>query len=296
MDDAHVDAQGKWRDILIAFGVPARSLNGRHGPCPACGGKDRFRFDDREGKGTFFCSGCGAGDGYHLLQRVVGMAFKDAKQKISDIAGDIKITVRSKQMSDEQRRQMLREAWLATKPTAKGDVVDQYLISRNIDMDAFPGLRTGIVDGHPCMLAIVSNPAGKPISMHRTYLKADGSGKADIDTTRKLMPGSLEKGACIRLSDVGPVLGIAEGIETALAASCIHKIPVWSAINSTLLAQWTPPDGVGRIVVLGDNDAAFGGQAASYALAHRLACDGVDCDVRISPDLGSDWADIWRMA
>ncbi|MDI5829610.1 hypothetical protein MJN51_36035, partial [Salmonella enterica subsp. enterica serovar Kentucky] len=34
----------------------------RHAPCPACGGKDRFRFDDN-GRGSFICNQCGAGDG-----------------------------------------------------------------------------------------------------------------------------------------------------------------------------------------------------------------------------------------
>jgi hypothetical protein len=55
-----VDAQHRWLDILTALGVPAKFLRNWHGPCPMCGGKDRFRFDDKDGKGTFFCNGCGA--------------------------------------------------------------------------------------------------------------------------------------------------------------------------------------------------------------------------------------------
>ena len=35
-----------------SLGVPAKALTNRHGPCPICGGKDRFRFDDKGGRGT----------------------------------------------------------------------------------------------------------------------------------------------------------------------------------------------------------------------------------------------------
>ena len=38
-------AVGRWKSILPAFGVTPQQLTGKHGPCPLCGGKDRFRFD-----------------------------------------------------------------------------------------------------------------------------------------------------------------------------------------------------------------------------------------------------------
>ena len=40
--------QGRWRTILSEVGIPASALTGKNGPCPICGGKDRFRFDDKE--------------------------------------------------------------------------------------------------------------------------------------------------------------------------------------------------------------------------------------------------------
>ncbi len=63
-------ALGRWRGILPALGVPAKALSNRHGPCPMCGGKDRFRFDDKGGRGTWICSQCGAGDGIELVKRI----------------------------------------------------------------------------------------------------------------------------------------------------------------------------------------------------------------------------------
>ncbi|HBB1126168.1 TPA: hypothetical protein J0727_004813, partial [Escherichia coli] len=44
-------AIGRWPYILSALGIKVPSA-GHHGACPACGGKDRFRLDDKAGRGT----------------------------------------------------------------------------------------------------------------------------------------------------------------------------------------------------------------------------------------------------
>ena len=53
-------AKGKWKGILLTLGIPAEVLVPKHGPCPLCGGKDRFRWDNKEGQGTYICNSCGA--------------------------------------------------------------------------------------------------------------------------------------------------------------------------------------------------------------------------------------------
>jgi hypothetical protein len=60
-------SHGQWRSILPCLGIPATSLDGKHHPCPACGGKDRFRFTDRHGDGDYYCSGCDPGKGIGLV-------------------------------------------------------------------------------------------------------------------------------------------------------------------------------------------------------------------------------------
>ena len=60
-------AMGRWYGILISLGVDAGHLRNKKGPCPGCGGRDRFRWDDKDGRGTFYCGGGGdplAGDGF----------------------------------------------------------------------------------------------------------------------------------------------------------------------------------------------------------------------------------------
>jgi len=65
------EARGRWPSILhtLSLAVPSKPM--QHGPCPACGGKDRFRFDDKDGRGTWICSQCDphAGDGFQLIQK-----------------------------------------------------------------------------------------------------------------------------------------------------------------------------------------------------------------------------------
>lgn len=64
-------AQHRWSAILPSLGVTLPPTN-KHAPCPACGGTDRFRFDDQDGHGTFICSQGGhgnlAGDGFALIK------------------------------------------------------------------------------------------------------------------------------------------------------------------------------------------------------------------------------------
>jgi phage/plasmid primase-like uncharacterized protein len=80
-------ARGRWRsEIYPALGIAVRP-DKRHGPCPHCGGKDRFRCDDKDGRGTYFCNGCGAGDGFVLIQRMRGCDFPEALRIVATVLG-----------------------------------------------------------------------------------------------------------------------------------------------------------------------------------------------------------------
>lgn len=67
--DVTAATAGRWPEVLPMVGITV-PLNPRaQVPCPACGGKDRFRFDD-QGAGLHFCNQCGAGDGLDLVKKV----------------------------------------------------------------------------------------------------------------------------------------------------------------------------------------------------------------------------------
>ena len=80
-------AQHRWREILPLLGIDTTFLVNRHGPCPLCGGKDRFRFDDRDGSGSYYCSRCGAGTGVLMVRKKHGLNHKEACDKIDEIIG-----------------------------------------------------------------------------------------------------------------------------------------------------------------------------------------------------------------
>ena len=74
-------ARGRWPAILADLGIEPTALRNNHGPCPGCGGRDRFRFDDKDGRGTFICGQGGdpiAGDGFDLLCHTHGWTKTEA--------------------------------------------------------------------------------------------------------------------------------------------------------------------------------------------------------------------------
>jgi putative DNA primase/helicase len=143
------------------------------------------------------------------------------------------------------------------------------------------------------MIAMMTGPDSAPSILHRTYLTDDGH-KAPVKEPRLLMPGLIAKGSAIRLTPPGEVLGIAEGIESALSASALFGVPCWAAGNASLMAAWQPPAEARRIIVFGDNDASYAGQAVAYGLARRLGSDECVVEVQIPAEVGADWNDVHR--
>lgn len=294
-------ATGRWDYILAALGVDETFLRNKHGACPMCGGKDRFRYDNKAGRGTWICNQCGAGDGYKLLQMLHGWSFRVAAEEVRIAVGDSMAAEPVKSDDDEARKAAsIRKVWSETEPVESGDPVWKYL-NRRLGLDLVPAsLRyhpalayrhdDGSVTHHPAMVAAVTYPDGKGATLHRTYLTSDG-GKASVSAPKKLMPGKPLQSACIKLGGYSDVLGVAEGIETALAASRLFGVPVWSCVSSSLMETWERPSDVRRVIVFGDNDSKFGGQAAAYRIAHKLACAGIEAEVRIPETAGTDWAD-----
>lgn len=292
-------ARGKWRDILRTLGADAKFLTNKHGPCPFCGGSDRYRWDDKEGSGSFFCSQCGAGNGMEFLQRLKGWDFATAAREIDKIVGNVQAQPIRKPMQTKSQRRLCADLWNAASRITVGDPVSLYFEYRRIELpqnaDSLRFTTECPVPGESgrrmAMLAKVIRPDGESETIHRTFLTPQGR-KADMDEPRALMPGPVTAGSAIRLAMHGERLGIAEGIETALAASKRFGVPVWAAINAGLLAKWTPPAGVTDVIVFGDNDPKYGGAFAAYSLAHRLAArEGLSVEVRIPEQVGTDWAD-----
>ena len=297
--DVRQIAQGRWPSILAVLGMDERALSGKHGPCPMCGGRDRFRFDDRDQRGTYFCSGCGAGDGVALAMGITGLSFRDVAAEVERIAGTVRPSAAKPERSNEDKLAALRRAYRESKPIERGDEACRYLAGRGLALYDLPEsirLHPGMAyrdDGEvlgtfPAMLAIVTSPMGEAVSIHRTYLQ-DGR-KAPMSAPKKLMQGLPLSGAAIRLTPVSRTVGIAEGVETALAAAELFEVPTWSCISTSGIESFEPPAGVDHVIVFADNDENFAGQAAAYRAAHRLTLKGYEVEVIVPPTEG-DWLD-----
>lgn len=297
--DVRTVAAGRWRSILLSLGMDDKALSGKHCACPMCGGTNRFRFDDKDGRGTYICSGCGAGDGVKLAMGITGLSFKDAARQIERLAGVVQPTASKPERSDEDKLAALRRVWSASKPIQRGDEAALYLAGRGLklydlpeNIRVHPALRYQdgeTVGTYAAMLATVTAPDGRAVSLHRTYLQE--ARKAPVTAPKKLMQGLPLSGAAIRLTAVSQVLGIAEGVETALAASELFEIPVWSCISTAGIESFEPPAGVKEIVIFADNDENFAGQKSAFAAAHRLKLKGYEVEACIPPTVG-DWLDV----
>lgn len=291
MLDIYERANGRWFGILSALGVETRFLKNLHGPCPACGGTDRFRWDNKNGMGTFFCNNCGSGNGFTLLLKIKGWDFKYAAEQIETVIGKSTFEQPKRIMSDDEQRRAMQKRWNECVQVEPDSPVARYLF-RRVGIAIIPSTIRSAPD-RPAMVALMQAPDDRATMVHTTFLTEDGH-KANVTPVRKMMHASIAPGAAVRLGPVGEAMGVAEGIETALAASVISGMPCWAALNEGLMQKWEPPKSVKHIVVFGDNDRNYVGQSAAYMLARKISLrkNPPIVEVRI-PDLpGNDWNDV----
>jgi putative DNA primase/helicase len=301
-------AHGRWPSILgWLAGIKEDVLSGRRVACPICGGDDRFKFDNKEGRGTYYCNQCGAGDGMHLLTKVKGWTFHEAANEIDKLHA-MQPNIRaafSKANGDtiEARRAKLNALWDRGKSP---EMLKKYLVQQrgfNLDdisllpflwdlrgVEALPLYDGGVLLGkYPAMLAMVRNPQGRSVSLHRTWM-------TDDNTTRvkKLMPG-IENwlGGAIRLAPAGEHMVVGEGIETTLAGMELLGLPGWAAISADGLKAIKFPKEVRELTILADNDSSFTGQAAAFERARIAAKDGLSVTVQMAGKVGEDMYDVW---
>jgi putative DNA primase/helicase len=293
-------ARGRWHGILPAIGISEKFLKRKNGPCPMCGGKDRWRFTDIDGKGTWWCNNCKGGNGVALVMRFSGLPFTEAAQRIERVIGGVApADAPATERSDQHKRDALNALWKSGRSVRADDPVDRWLHSRGVGMQNYPKcLRAGMrirhsgppVSWHPTMLAMVTDTSGKPATIHKTYITTDGT-KAAVDKVRMFCAGSVPAGGAVRLTSPEPILGIAEGIETALAATKMFGIPTWAALSDWGVDKFEPPADTKRLMIFGDNDTHCAGQRAAYSAATRLSAR-LEVEVKIPEKSGTDWNDV----
>ena len=297
MIDLMAVSRNRWPEILGRLGIDTDLLNGRHSPCPMCGGKDRFRFTNHGGDGKYVCNQCGNGSGWDLAAEITGMSKADVAAEIKEMVGDIKPSkpVESDLSKNKARLEAMRAG---TDYGAEINAKTLYLRSRRLQNCKKIGFHPALeywdsgksLGKHPAMVCTFADKDGLPSTLHITYLTLDGQ-KALVPSAKKIMPPCRPTaGGAIRLTDIYSEMGIAEGIETALAVMKIFKIPCWAAATAGLLEKFEPPLQVKTLHIFADADESFTGQAAAFNLAKRLS-QGIKCRVHIPEKLGTDYAD-----
>ncbi|WP_270805861.1 primase-helicase zinc-binding domain-containing protein [Aeromonas sp. QDB62] len=297
-------AQGQWRDVLTANGISLPS--GRHhGACPICmAGKDRFRFDDKEGRGTFICNQCGAGDGLDLYKRATGQSMSEALHSLARYLG------LSGPMSAADHARIEKQRQKAAKAVGE----QQQMEARQRDAAAALAQRME-VEAVPCMAEQVPYLARKGFSgfvvdvLARDYdhhkagsllvvlFNIDGVTTCAeiidnkiIDNKRALAGGQkIGSAAYIEPFDGLPEnaahCGVVEGYATGLSVRALTGWPVFCGMSkagladAALIARYNCPKA--QIVICGDVGAERDAEEAAQAVGGLVSY----------PPSGGDWND-----
>src|SRR4051812_4371120 len=130
-------ARHRWREILPQLGIDSRFLVNKHGPCPLCGGRDRYRFDDRDGTGSYYCNQCGAGVGVILIRKLHGWDHATACSEIDKIIGVEREPTKPATTPETNDRERRAAAIARTIAAARSpEVVDAYLHRRGLTVSS----------------------------------------------------------------------------------------------------------------------------------------------------------------
>ncbi|MBJ6600333.1 toprim domain-containing protein [Enterobacter hormaechei] len=282
-------ACGHWPRILPALGV--KVIKNRHQACPVCGGSDRFRFDDKEGRGTWFCNQCGAGDGLKLVEKVFGMNTSEAAGKVNAVTGNLPpvapeviAAAEAETEADRKAAAALAVRLMEKTRTASGNA---YLT------------RKGFPDRECPVLSVMHKTGGVTFRAGDVVVPLyDDTGALvnlqliSSDGLKRTLKGGQVKGACHVIEgkkQAGKRLWIAEGYATALTVHHLTGETVMVALSSVnllslaSLARQKHP--TCQIVLAADRDLSGDGQSKAAAAAD--ACEGV---VALPPVFG-DWND-----
>ena len=201
-----------------------------------------------------------------------------------------------KRQEAAKRAAQARAIWQEAVPI-RGTIAETYLRGRGITCALPDTLRFHREAWHgptarrlPALVARVDGGAG--FAVHRTWLRADGTGKAPVDPP-KAMLGACAGGA-VRLACGQDALAVAEGIETALSLLCgplTGSVAVWAALSTSGMACLRLAAAPGKLIVATDRDDRGAGQAAGHKLAERAAALGWAVTMFPAPD-GRDWNDV----
>lgn len=282
-------ATHRWRDILGYLGIDVPERPRDHSACPACGGKDRFRFDDQDGRGTHFCNQCGAGDGLELVQKVKQCTSTEAAIMVADALGmalnsPMPVSTKPVKQPAQSGIPIANKVAELVAKTVSGE--SHYLLNKGLPSPSQALLSDG------SLLLVLQTMEG--VITGAQVIKPDG--------TKRLISGTIKKGSFIPVrlpptSSNEPVVTvlIAEGNATGVTVSLLSDGAVLAAIDEGNLIhiakasreRW--PDA--KIIIAADNDLKPGEKNVGKESAEKAAT-AVNGWVALPPtDHKADWDD-----
>jgi putative DNA primase/helicase len=282
-------ACGHWPRILPALGV--KVIKNRHQACPVCGGSDRFRFDDKEGRGTWFCNQCGAGDGLKLIEKVFGVSASEAAGKVNTVTGNLSPVAPEVIAAAEAGTEADRKAAaaLAVKLMEKSRPAtgNAYLTRKG-----FPALECLTLATAHKTGGVTYRAGDVVVPLYDDTVALVNLQLINADGLKRTLKGGQVKGACHVIEgkkQAGKRLWIAEGYATALTVHHLTGETVIVALSSVnllslaSLARQKHP--ACQIVLAADRDLNGDGQTKAAAAAE--ACEGIVA----LPSVFGDWND-----
>lgn len=192
----------------------------------------------------------------------------------------------------DARVEVARRMWRHSRPL-NGTPADLYLSNRGLHGES-PELRyidlrnrgatPATADG--AMIVALRNGSGELGAVQLTYITNKGT-KAVATPVRQTYGAMRDCAAQLSRPDI--VLGLAEGVETAISASNLHHVPVW-AVCGARLKDAPIPQSVREIVLFADHDEP--GQSAATRARKVFSARGFKVSICIPDMIGSDWNDV----
>ena len=268
--------RGKWADfILYKTGVDLAKDRGRHVPCPMCGGTDRFRFDDLDGRGTWYCNQCGgndgrggAGDGVTLYMRLAHKSFKEAME-------DITLYANGNAVTHSPPKDAVKSEWLRL-PLQDGALLDRLAADKVSIVNGRTGNHISV---HPEHVAVLRDENGKLVGAIVRWRNQQGAKiPMHVEQRTHRVTGEIEWVTCeysgkrpfYRIDKLMPVkptlvlLGEKKSDDVAAALPAYNVVSIVGGDKSVKYMDYEPLQRSGsRVYVCPDNDAS-GRDAARY--------------------------------
>lgn len=275
-------------EIALALGLK-RAGRSYNGDCPACGYAGTFSVADKDGRTLWHCASCQDREAVTAAVRSV-------------TAGDWTAPAApalERAVDPASRTRAALALWDASIAIT-GTLAEVYLTARGLAGEASTALRFHRALRHPnaagtfpALVALIgSTTTGEAVAIHRTYLRRDGSGKADVDPA-KASKGPMGGGAIMLHAPVtGRPLVIGEGIESSLSAGRMMDAPAWAAVAAGNMQRITPPAEPSGIIIAADPDPV--GQREAWAAADAWQAAGRRVRVAVPDTPDQDFNDLWR--